>query len=71
MRLVDGKIEDNRIYCHVERDAVTTVKDTEFDLNLKSYYLLLASGTSLKEKSVNYHDYAYIASDKKINFNRD
>lgn len=69
MRLVEGRIEDNRIYCHVERDAVTTINGTEFDLNAKTYFLLLASGTSLKENSVNYHDYAYISSDNKVNFN--
>lgn len=70
MRLVEGRIEENRIYCHVERDAVTTINGTEFDLNAKTYFLLLASGTSLKENSVNYHDYAYISSDNKVNFNQ-
>jgi hypothetical protein len=70
IRLVEGRIEDNRIFCHVERDAVSTVRGQEFDLNTKSYYMLLASGTELRENSVGYHDFAYTPSEKRVKFNK-
>lgn len=54
----------------MERDAVTTVHGNVFDLNNKSYYMLLGSGTLTKGTGIGYHDYAYIVSDKKVKFNK-
>ena len=43
-----SKYLDGSIYCKFTRDPVTTVKGKEYDLVQEKYYLLLASGTSLK-----------------------
>ncbi|KAG5667410.1 hypothetical protein PVAND_015391 [Polypedilum vanderplanki] len=68
MKLVEGKIVNGEIYCKVERDLVTKVKGIDFDVNKPNYYVMLVSGSSLRENSVDYHDFAYTVSKTKPNF---
>ncbi|KAL1114933.1 hypothetical protein AAG570_007756, partial [Ranatra chinensis] len=63
------KYEDNLLYCKVNQEPYFTMEDNDFDLEKKSYYLLLAAGKSLKllllyilERSVGFHDIAYKSS---------
>ncbi|KAL7014116.1 hypothetical protein ACKWTF_015752 [Chironomus riparius] len=66
--LVDSKIIDGRIYCQVERVDTVKIKKTTFDLTKKPYYMMLASGDTLRENGVDYHNLAYVVTKKKINF---
>jgi len=58
---------DGVIYCRVQRDAVTNVQGRTFDLRNGKYHLLVASGSSLKENSVGYHDIGRLPSAQPIN----
>ncbi|XP_017120314.1 putative ferric-chelate reductase 1 homolog isoform X1 [Drosophila elegans] len=66
-RLLDASIVDGVIYCRVQRDAVTSVQGRNFDLRNGKYHLLVASGSSLKENSVGYHDIGRLPSAQAIN----
>ncbi|XP_032570552.1 putative ferric-chelate reductase 1 homolog isoform X2 [Drosophila sechellia] len=66
-RLLDASIVDGVIYCRVQRDAVTNVQGRTFDLRSGKYHLLVASGSSLKENSVGYHDIGRLPSAQPIN----
>ncbi|XP_016968221.1 putative ferric-chelate reductase 1 homolog isoform X2 [Drosophila biarmipes] len=66
-RLLDASIVDGVIYCRVQRDAVTNVQGRTFDLRNGKYHLLVASGSSLKENSVGYHDIGRLPSAQAIN----
>ncbi|XP_033253434.1 putative ferric-chelate reductase 1 homolog isoform X3 [Drosophila miranda] len=66
-RLLNASIVDGVIYCKVERDPVTVVQGRTFDLRRKQYHLLVASGSSLKDNSVGYHDIGRLPSGKAIN----
>ncbi|KAH8337747.1 hypothetical protein KR067_001096 [Drosophila pandora] len=66
-RLLDASLVDGVIYCRVQRDAQTTVQGRSFDLRNGKYHLLVASGSSLKENSVGYHDIGRLPSAKAIN----
>uniref|UniRef100_A0A1A9WDX6 Ferric-chelate reductase 1 homolog n=1 Tax=Glossina brevipalpis TaxID=37001 RepID=A0A1A9WDX6_9MUSC len=66
-RLVESSFINGVIYCKVERDQITKVRNHEFDLVNKKYFLLLASGKSLKDTGVGYHDIARSPSSKAIN----
>lgn len=44
------------IYCQVEREANTTVKEVNFNLIDDKHYLMLASGTLLTQNSIGEHD---------------
>lgn len=58
---------DNTIYCQFQRNAITAVNDTEYNLPATKYYLLLASGTGVKqdgEGGVGYHDIVPVVSAK-------
>ncbi|XP_016985376.1 putative ferric-chelate reductase 1 homolog isoform X2 [Drosophila rhopaloa] len=66
-RLLDASIVDGVIYCRVQRDVVTNVKGRTFDLRNGKYHLLVASGSSLKENSVGYHDIGRLPSAQSIN----
>ena len=44
IRLVDGSFRDGVIYCKVDRIAVGTVVDQEFDLHNQQYHVLVAIG---------------------------
>ncbi|XP_067633149.1 putative ferric-chelate reductase 1 homolog isoform X2 [Eurosta solidaginis] len=66
-RLTQSSFIDGVIYCKVQRDMLTEVQGKQFDLSNNKYHILLASGTSLKEDSVGYHDIGRLPSDKPIN----
>lgn len=54
--MLNASYSDGVIYCQVERNAVTEVKGRTFDLHNNEYNILLATGQSLKENKVGYHD---------------
>ncbi len=54
------------IYCQVERAAVSTVKGKTFDLHNNHLHILLATGSSLKQGKVGYHDIMRAASGNKV-----
>jgi hypothetical protein len=56
MRLLDASYKDGTIYCSFERDAVTSVENTDFDLGNQKLHLFLVTGQSLKPTGVGYHD---------------
>lgn len=62
LRLVDSSYVDGVIYCKVERDAVSVVEGQTIDLINNKYHLLVATGLSLRENSVSYHDIGRAAS---------
>lgn len=61
----DWRIENGNIYCLVERNALTTVRDVEFDLINDEFHLLLASGNEAGTNAVGHHELA-IASDERV-----
>ncbi|KAL9919695.1 putative ferric-chelate reductase 1 homolog isoform 1-T3 [Glossina fuscipes fuscipes] len=65
-RLVESSFINGAIYCKVERDQTTKVGNRVFDLVNKKYFLLLASGRSLKDAGVGYHDIIKSSSSKAI-----
>ncbi|XP_050523392.1 putative ferric-chelate reductase 1 homolog [Daktulosphaira vitifoliae] len=60
--LLNASYVDGTIYCSVFHEAVTTIEGVKFDLIQNKYNLLLAAGTSLKERSVGFHDLAYTST---------
>lgn len=66
IKLHTGRYENGMIYCKVERDAVTTIRDVKFDLINDKHYLLLASGTLLRSDSVGNHNINRDASDQAL-----
>jgi hypothetical protein len=56
MRLLDASYQDGTIYCKFERDSVTSVQNTDFDLINQQLHLFLVTGTKLKPTGVGYHD---------------
>ncbi|XP_055698466.1 putative ferric-chelate reductase 1 homolog isoform X2 [Phlebotomus papatasi] len=56
LRLQNASYTDGVIYCNVERDARSTVMGKTFDLLNEKYYLLLASGSSIRDSGVAFHD---------------
>ncbi|XP_037946002.1 putative ferric-chelate reductase 1 homolog isoform X1 [Teleopsis dalmanni] len=66
-RLLDYSLIDGVIYCKVQREPVTIVKDKMFDLINSKYHLLVAAGRSLKESGVGYHDIGRLPSAQPIN----
>lgn len=64
LTLLNTSYADGTIYCSVERDAVTRVEGVDYNLIKNKYVLLVAAGTSLKERSVGFHDLAYISSEE-------
>lgn len=54
------------IYCQVERSAVSQVKGKTFDLHNHHFHILLATGSSLKQNKVGYHDIMKAASGNKV-----
>lgn len=54
------------IYCQVEREAITQVEGVSFNLINDKHYLLLASGSSVQETSVAYHDINAEASSEAL-----
>lgn len=60
--MLQWSYEDGKIYCKIERNAVSTVHGVTFDLVNNKYHLLVATGKSLKENSVGYHDLGRLSS---------
>lgn len=52
--LLESRFIDGRIYCRVQRETVSIVNEQIFDLE-DDFYLLIASGTALREDSVGPH----------------
>ncbi|CAA9996609.1 unnamed protein product [Nesidiocoris tenuis] len=65
LKLINSSYTDGVIYCEFTRDASSQIMSTSFDLIKNQYFLLLAAGSSLKEKSVGYHDIFFVASGQK------
>lgn len=65
INLLESSYNDGTIYCKVERNPVSTIRGTTFDLINDEYYLLLATGEGLKENSVGYHSIDKLSSGKK------
>lgn len=66
IRLLESSYRDGSIHCRIERDTISTVWDTTYDLNRDSFHLILATGEKLKENSVGYHGPDKISSADKI-----
>lgn len=66
-RLLTGNYINGTIYCKVEKDSVIDVKGKRFDLVNNKYYLLIASGKSIKSNGVGYHDNGRLPSSNAIN----
>ncbi|ALC41304.1 CG8399 [Drosophila busckii] len=66
-RLLNASMVDGVIYCKVQREPMTVVQGRSFDLRNGVYHMLVASGSSLKENSVGYHDIGRLPSANPIN----
>lgn len=66
-RLLNASYVDGVIYCKVQREPLTVVQGRSFDLKNGVYHMLVASGSSLKENSVGYHDIGRLPSGSPIN----
>lgn len=66
-RLLNASYVDGVIYCKVQREPLTVVQGRSFDLKNGVYHMLVASGSSLKENSVGYHDIGRLPSASPIN----
>lgn len=66
IKLLEGRLENGMIYCQVERQPVTIISGTKFDLTKQSYFLLLASGSEVRPNTVGYHDIIRLASQKAL-----
>ncbi|XP_022913819.1 putative ferric-chelate reductase 1 homolog [Onthophagus taurus] len=66
IKLLSSSIEDGAIFCRVQRDAITTVNDVQFDLVNTKYNLLVAAGKSIDANKVGYHDVSRLASGDKL-----
>ncbi|KAG5873690.1 hypothetical protein JTB14_016858 [Gonioctena quinquepunctata] len=64
IELLNASVVDGVIYCKVRRNPVTTVNGVNFNLVSESYNLLIASGSTAEENSVDYHNIAFLASGK-------
>jgi hypothetical protein len=62
--MVDASYRDGVIACSFERDVVSAVRDTIFDLNNDKFHLFLAAGSSLKPTGVGYHDLVKRSTDE-------
>lgn len=54
--LLNGTYVNGRVYCRFRRDVVTTTNGKTYDLAKQPFFLLLASGSNLKDNGVDYHD---------------
>jgi hypothetical protein len=64
MHLLDASYEDGVISCSFERDAISTIRDTRFDLYNEKLHLFMAAGSSLKPTGVGYHDLVKRSTDE-------
>ncbi|XP_046868903.1 putative ferric-chelate reductase 1 homolog isoform X2 [Drosophila willistoni] len=65
--LINASFVDGVIYCKVQRDPLITVQGRTFDLRNDKYHLLLASGTTLKDTGIGFHDIGRSPSGNRIN----
>lgn len=55
IRLLEARSIDGRIYCRIERDAISIVNGQVFNLETQNFYLLLAGGPFATVNSVGTH----------------
>ncbi|KAJ3637706.1 hypothetical protein MTP99_001143 [Tenebrio molitor] len=65
IRLLNGSIINDVLYCKVMRDVRTKVRDRIFDLANNKYHILVAAGSSVTPRSVGFHDVVFLASANK------
>lgn len=66
IRLITSSFVDGIIRCKIERDPVTSVRGKTFDLINTPYNLLLASGKTVRENGVGYHDLGRLPTSRPI-----
>ncbi|XP_068143494.1 putative ferric-chelate reductase 1 homolog isoform X3 [Drosophila tropicalis] len=66
-RLINASFVDGVIYCKVQREPLITVQGRNFDLRNDIYHLLVASGTTLKNTGIGFHDIGRSPSGNRIN----
>ena len=49
------RLENNRIYCKLERDSFSVVREKIFDLENETYYLMIAGGLLATPNGVSSH----------------
>lgn len=69
IELLQTRFIDGRIYCRIQRETVTVVNEKIFDLENDDHYLLIASGTQLREDSVGVHGPYRGATVERISLN--
>nr|XP_032521906.1 putative ferric-chelate reductase 1 homolog isoform X2 [Danaus plexippus plexippus] len=63
VQLLESSVIDGKLYCKFRRDAVSTVNGQTFDLINEQYYLMVLSGSDMKDADrVGFHNLAYEAS---------
>ncbi|XP_017300331.1 putative ferric-chelate reductase 1 homolog [Diaphorina citri] len=62
INLLNSSSVDGSIYCKFTRDPVHRIEGTLFDMAKDQYFLLLASGSSLKDNSVGFHDQVFTST---------
>lgn len=55
VRLQQSRLENDAIYCLVERDVISQINGVTFDLTSRAYFLMIASGTEITSSSIGYH----------------
>jgi len=65
IRQSNSTVASNYFACVFERDIQTTVNGQAFNLDSTKYYLLLASGSLLRENGIGYHNLGKIASQRE------
>lgn len=65
INLLEGNMVDGQMYCRIARNTKTNVSGRIYDLVNEQYYLLVASGRSVKANKVGFHDIAYLPSGEK------
>ncbi|CRK94859.1 CLUMA_CG008351, isoform A [Clunio marinus] len=66
IRLIESRIEDNKIYCRVERENYSIIESEIFDLLNDKQFLLLAMGTELRTNSIGSHGGLREASEEAV-----
>ncbi|KAF5280301.1 hypothetical protein FQR65_LT03110 [Abscondita terminalis] len=66
IKFVSGSFVEDVIHCRVLRQVKTVVNNVTFDLINNKYYLLIASGTLMKNASVGFHDLAFLPSSSSV-----
>jgi hypothetical protein len=69
--LKESRIENGQIYCRVERASKTVVDEKSFDMTTQEFYLMISSGSQLRENSIGYHNINRDVSSLKTLFTED